>query len=144
MPSQGGNGGQGGPWGSRDAPPDIDALLRQWQARLKQFLPSGNPSGLIIVVGLAVAGLLAWTAHYTVPSDSVAVVQRFGKYLKDVPAGIALQIAVRYRCRDDCPRQAAIEAGIRLYDPGRHAIRTRVLAMGGRRRSARRRWSPVT
>lgn len=92
MPSQGGNGGQGGPWGSRGTPPDIEALIRQWQARLKQFLPGGGPSGLIIVAVLAGAGLLAWTAYYTVPSDSVAVVQRFGKYLKDVPAGLHFKL----------------------------------------------------
>jgi membrane protease subunit HflK len=66
--------------------------MRQWRARLKPFLPSGGPSGLIIVVVLAVAGLLAWTAYYTVPSDSVAVVQRFGKYLKDVPAGLHFKL----------------------------------------------------
>lgn len=92
MPSQGGNGGQGGPWGSGGTPPDIEALIRQWQARLKQFLPGGGPSGLIIVAVLAGAGLLAWTAYYTVPSDSVAVVQRFGKYLKDVPAGLHFKL----------------------------------------------------
>jgi membrane protease subunit HflK len=92
MPSQDTNGGQGGPWGSRGTPPDIQDLKRQWQARLKRFLPSGGPSGLIIVVVLTVAGLLAWTAYYTVPSDSVAVVQRFGKYLKDVPAGLHFKL----------------------------------------------------
>ena len=92
MPSQGGNGGRGGPWGGTGTPPDIEALIRQWLARLKQFLPSGGPSGLIIVAVLAVAGLLAWTAYYTVPSDSVAVVQRFGKYLKDVPAGLHFKL----------------------------------------------------
>ena len=34
----------------------------------------------------------AWTAYYTVPSDSVAVVQRFGKYLKDVPPGLHFKL----------------------------------------------------
>lgn len=42
---------------------------------------------------LAVAVLLgSWTAFYTVPSDSVAVVQRFGKYLKDVSPGLHLKL----------------------------------------------------
>ena len=92
MPSQGGNGGQGGPWGSTGTPPDIEALVRQWQARLKQFVPGGGPRGLIVVAVLVAVGLLAWTAYYTVPSDSVAVVQRFGKYLKDVPAGLHFKL----------------------------------------------------
>jgi membrane protease subunit HflK len=34
----------------------------------------------------------AWTAYYTVPSDSVAVVQRFGKYLKDVQPGLHFKL----------------------------------------------------
>lgn len=35
---------------------------------------------------------LGWTAYYTVPSDSVAVVQRFGQYLKDVPSGLHFKL----------------------------------------------------
>ena len=43
-------------------------------------------------VVLALAGLGAWTAYYTVPSDSVAVVQRFGKYIKNVPPGLHFKL----------------------------------------------------
>ena len=46
---------------------------------------SGRPRRIIVIAILALIALGAWTAYYTVPSDSVAVVQRFGKYLKDVP-----------------------------------------------------------
>jgi membrane protease subunit HflK len=92
MPSQDGNRGQSGPWDSRNTPPDIDEFARQAQARLKQFLPRGGTSGLAAVAVLAVIGLLASTAFYTVPSDSVAVVQRFGQYLKDVPAGLHFKL----------------------------------------------------
>ncbi|MGB5260067.1 MAG: FtsH protease activity modulator HflK [Gammaproteobacteria bacterium] len=92
MPSQHGNGGQGGPWGSGATPPDLEALVRQGQARLGQMLPGGSPSGIIVLVLLALAGLGAWTAYYTVPSDSVAVVQRFGKYLKEVPPGLHFKL----------------------------------------------------
>ena len=41
---------------------------------------------------LVLVGLGLWTAYYTVPSDSVAVVQRFGKYLKDVPPGLHFKL----------------------------------------------------
>src|SRR4029078_13161336 len=34
----------------------------------------------------------AWTSYYTVPSDSVAVVQRFGKYLDQVPPGLHFKL----------------------------------------------------
>jgi membrane protease subunit HflK len=40
---------------------------------------------LILVAG-------AWTAYYTVPSDSVAVVQRFGQYLKEVQPGLHFKL----------------------------------------------------
>jgi membrane protease subunit HflK len=92
MPSQYGNGGQGGPRGSGGTPPDLEGLVRQGLDRLKQLLPSGGPSGVIVLAVLVLAGLGAWTAYYTVPSDSVAVVQRFGKYLKEVPPGLHFKL----------------------------------------------------
>ena len=81
-----------GPWGGGGKPPDFDDLLRQGQDWLKQRLPSGGASGFIVVAVLLVAALGAWTAYYTVPSDSVAVVQRFGKYLKEVPPGLHFKL----------------------------------------------------
>src|SRR6516165_4054834 len=93
MPAQNGNGGRGGPWGSGDRPgTDIENLVRQGQDRLKQTIPSGVPRLGIVLVVLALVGLTAWTAYYTVPSDSVAVVQRFGKYLKDVEPGLHFKL----------------------------------------------------
>lgn len=87
MPSQGSNDGRSGA-----APRDLEEVIRQGQARLKQMLPNGAPGGLIVVAILLAASLFAWTAYYTVPSDSVAVVQRFGKYLKDVPSGLHFKL----------------------------------------------------
>ncbi len=93
MPSQNGNRGQGNPWGSgTKSPPDIDDLVRQGQDRLRKMLTGGGPRGVIFLVIIALAGLGAWTAYYTVPSDSVAVVQRFGKYLKDVEPGLHFKL----------------------------------------------------
>ena len=59
---------------------------------MKTILPGGGPSGLIGVLIVVLVGLGAWTSYYTVPSDSVAVVQRFGEYLKDVPAGLHFKL----------------------------------------------------
>ncbi len=93
MTSQNGDGGRGDPWGSGAKPgPDIEDLVRQGQDRLKQIMLSRGPRGVIVLAVLAVAGLGAWTAFYTVPSDSVAVVQRFGKYVKDVPPGLQFKL----------------------------------------------------
>src|SRR6202140_1306840 len=93
MQSQNGNGGPGGPWGGGPKPrSDVDALVRQGQERLTQLLPSGGLRPVTLLAVLALLGLVAWTTYYTVPSDSVAVVQRFGKYLKDVPSGPAFKL----------------------------------------------------
>jgi modulator of FtsH protease HflK len=92
MPWQNGNGPSGDPWGSGATPPDLADLVRKGQDRLKQFLPGGGPRSAIVLTILALAGLAAWTAYYTVPSDSVAVVQRFGKYLKDVQPGLHFKL----------------------------------------------------
>ena len=93
MPSQNGNGGQSGPWGGGSKPgADLEDLVRRGQGRLKQIMPGGGPRGVIILAVLALIAWGAWSAYYTVPSDSVAVVQRFGKYLKDVPPGLHFKL----------------------------------------------------
>ncbi|MFC1685191.1 FtsH protease activity modulator HflK, partial [Pseudomonadota bacterium] len=81
-------------WGSsaNANPPDIEDLIRQGQDRIKQILPAGGPRGAILLAAAVLVGLGAWTAYYTVPSDSVAVVQRFGKYLEDVPPGLHFKL----------------------------------------------------
>jgi membrane protease subunit HflK len=90
MPSQNGS---GDPWDSgAKVGSDIEHLVRQGQDRLKQMMPSGGPRGLIVLAVLALVGLAAWISYYTVPSDSIAVVQRFGKYLKDVPSGLHFKL----------------------------------------------------
>src|ERR1700732_1189974 len=93
MPSQNDNGGRGGPWGSGANPrSDIEKMVQEGQDRLKQIMPTGGPRGAIVLALLALVGLGVWTAYFTVPSDSVAVVQRFGKYLKDVPPGLHFKL----------------------------------------------------
>jgi len=91
MPSQKGNGGQ---WnaGTNTGPPNLEDLILQLQKRFKNIMPKGGPSGIIILVLLLLGGLGLWTAYYTVPSDSVAVVQRFGQYLKNVPPGLHFKL----------------------------------------------------
>ena len=91
MPTSNNNGG--GPWNSRSRPgTNIEDLVQQGQNQLRQIIPGGSPRGIIIIIILALIGLGAWTAYYTVPSDSVAVVQRFGKYLKEVPPGLHFKL----------------------------------------------------
>jgi membrane protease subunit HflK len=46
----------------------------------------------MFVVVVALLGTVSWSCFYTVPSDSVAVVQRFGRHLRDVPPGLHFKL----------------------------------------------------
>ncbi len=65
-----------------------------WQEldRVIQVLKDGGPRRIVILAVVALAAMCAWTSLYTVPSDSVAVVQRFGKYLKEVSPGLQFKL----------------------------------------------------
>jgi membrane protease subunit HflK len=115
MPSQHGN---GGPWGSGGTPPDLEVLVRQGQDRLGRMLTGGGPRGLIVLALLALAGLGAWTAYYTVPSDSVAVVQRFGKYLKEVPPGLHFKLPLGIDAATIVPVKRQLKQEFGFTTPG--------------------------
>jgi membrane protease subunit HflK len=94
MPWQNDNATPRGPWGRGIKPAsDIEDVIRQGQDRLKQIMPGGGGlRGGVVLALLALVAVGAWTAYYTVPSDSVAVVQRFGKYLEEVPPGLHFKL----------------------------------------------------
>jgi len=73
-------------------PSNNEDRVRAAQDRLEQMLLGGGTAGAIALAAVALAGLAAWTSFYTVPSDSVAVVQRFGKYLKETPPGLQVKL----------------------------------------------------
>jgi membrane protease subunit HflK len=52
------------------------------------------PRGGLFVYALVafLAAALGWAAVYAVPSDSVGVLQRFGKYLREVPPGLHFKL----------------------------------------------------
>jgi len=92
---QNGNGGKSGSPGSGASPgSELQQLLGQGQAGLKQIMAGGGAFSGIAVIAIALLLFGAWTAYYTVPSDSVAVVQRFGKFLKDVQPGLHFKFPV--------------------------------------------------
>jgi membrane protease subunit HflK len=92
MSPQNGNGSQGDSWAGRGSPSDLGELFRQGKAQFGQMLPGGSTRGALIIALVVLVGVAAWSAYYTVPSDSVAVVQRFGKYLKEVPPGLHFKL----------------------------------------------------
>ena len=93
MARKNGGGDKDNPWESGGSlPPDVEDLFRQGRNQIKNALPKGVPRGLLGYALAALVVFVVWTAYYTVPSDSVAVVQRFGKYLKEVPPGLHFKI----------------------------------------------------
>jgi len=100
MSSQSGGGGRG-PWGggqgwqSRSGS-GLEALIRRAQDGLRRIMPHGGAPGggrgVLLIFCLLLAAVVAWTCFYTVPSDSVAVVQRFGKYLESVEPGLHFKL----------------------------------------------------
>ncbi|MFT6011807.1 MAG: membrane protease subunit HflK, partial [Candidatus Azotimanducaceae bacterium] len=73
-------------------PPNLEKLL---EGAFSKINPFSNGGGLGSIISIALVVLTAfglWTTYYTVPSDSVAIVQRFGKYLKEVPPGLHFKL----------------------------------------------------
>ncbi|MGR8949711.1 MAG: FtsH protease activity modulator HflK [Gammaproteobacteria bacterium] len=93
MSSADGNGGQNGPWGDGGSkPPDLDVIMRQGQDQFRKLMPGGSSRNILLLIGLILMIIGFKTAYYTVPSDSVAVLQRFGKHLKEVSPGLHFKI----------------------------------------------------
>ncbi len=119
MPSQNGNGGQSGPWGGGSKlGADLEDLVRRGQGRLKQIMPGGGTRGVIILAVLALIAWGGWSAYYTVPSDSVAVVQRFGKYLKDVPPGLHFKLPLGIDAATIVPVKRQLKQEFGFTTPG--------------------------
>jgi len=92
MPSNN-NDDRGTPWGGKPpSPPDIDQIIQQGIGKIKSALPGGGVTGPLSLFAFVLLIVSLWSAYYTVPSDSVAVVQRFGMYLKEVPPGLHFKL----------------------------------------------------
>lgn len=58
----------------------------------QKLLPAGKLKSVFIIFGVLLLALTAYTSLYTVPSDSVAVVLRFGKFEVIKPSGLHFKI----------------------------------------------------
>ena len=91
----GGSGGGGGNGSGRGpTPPDIDKIIREFQEKIKKFLPGGSSSGgKQAVLVLIILGFV-WLASglYRVLPDEQGVVLRFGKFVKTTQPGLNYHI----------------------------------------------------
>jgi modulator of FtsH protease HflK len=92
MQSQNGSGPSSPGGGAARPMPGIEHLLRQLRDRFPRNPEGRGLSRLVLVAALALVVIGAWTSYYAVPSDSVAVVQRFGKFLDSVPPGLHFKL----------------------------------------------------
>lgn len=108
-----------GPWGGRSSRgDDLEKLIRQMQEPFRQLMPSGSPRTITILALFALVALGAWSAYYTVPSDSVAVVQRFGKYLKQVPPGLHFKLPLSIDAATIVPVKRQLKQEFGFTTPG--------------------------
>lgn len=93
--------------------PNITELLEAGRERLQKLTP-----GAPIAAGLFVLIFVAWPAVYTVPSDSVGVVQRFGKYLEQVPPGLHLKLPLGIDAATIVPVKRQLKQEFGFATPG--------------------------
>jgi modulator of FtsH protease HflK len=90
-------GGAGGPWGQGPAgggpPPDLEEILRRSQDKLRQAVPGGTGFLVTFVIFVILAAALAWFGFAVrVNPDERAVVQRFGKFDRELSYGLNFRL----------------------------------------------------
>ena len=89
-PPGGSGSGSGNGSGRGPTPPDVDKIIREFQEKIKKFLPGGSSSGgKQAVLVLIILGFV-WLASglYRVLPDEQGVVIQFGKYTKTTQPGL--------------------------------------------------------
>ena len=97
MPWENNSGGDRGPWGggpnrrprrgSGPNEPNIDELIEQMRRRMREVLPGGGRSSMLVVLAVL---LTFWglSGFYRVQADEQGVVLRFGKFLTQTSPGL--------------------------------------------------------
>jgi membrane protease subunit HflK len=139
MPWNNQSGGGGGPWGPKNqgpwgsgpqgGPPDLEAILRRSQEKLKSVLPTGGGNiglkGIAFIVLVAV-GVWLLTGFYTVQPAEVGIEQVFGAYRGKKLQGLQYNFPYPIGSVTKLPvaRRNTLEIGIRTaVDPRRATTR---------------------
>jgi membrane protease subunit HflK len=104
-------------------------LLRRSQDKIKNVLPGGSLGGRIGIVIALVVGLGLWLASgfFVVQPGELGVVQRFGKYVRDTPAGLGYTwpYPIGSVQKVNIERINRIDVGMRIVDDARRGTTTR-------------------
>ena len=88
---------------------------------------------MILIFGLLLVAFAIWSGVYTVPSDSVAVVQRFGKCLKEVQPGPNFKMPLGVDVATIVPVKRQLKHRNSASRPRAPPIRSRARRTGRRR-----------
>ena len=80
-------------------------------------LPSARNFSAVPVI-LVLLGITAWSSWYTVPSDSVAILQRFGKLQAEVPPGLHFKIPLGVDVATILPVKRQLKQEFGFYTDG--------------------------
>ena len=112
---KGGNNGKNPPSGS-----DLEKLVNHVIEKFN-LARQGSPRVVFLIILAAITILGTGTAFYTVPSDSVAVVQRFGKYYKDVSPGLHFKLPLGIDTATIVPVKRQLKQEFGFATPGASA-----------------------
>lgn len=112
------NGPPKDPWTSSQRPlATLTERINQNLIPLRKFLP-GGPKPFLYSLVIAVLAFAVWTSLYTVPSDSVAVVQRFGRYVNQVPPGLHVKFPLGIDAATIVPIKRQLKQEFGFSTPG--------------------------
>lgn len=91
-----GKGGKKDPWKQGDQPPDLDEVFQNLTGKLRSLFGggggrqsgSGGGGGFLPIIALVVVAWVAWDAVHIIDETERGVVQRFGKYTRELDPGI--------------------------------------------------------
>lgn len=88
--------------GEEAPPPEREAIVREasrvrtalhrFTRSVRKQLPAPGPKLIVAIATVGLAATIGSTSYYTVPSDSVAILQRFGRYVGEVPPGLHFKL----------------------------------------------------
>mgnify|MGYP000847612253 CR=1 FL=1 len=118
------------PWGGGNkSPPNLNKLFKAF-FNTKNNTPDNKPVTFVLILSLFIVLLSIWSSIYTVPSNSVAVIQRFGKFSHIEQPGLHFKLPLNIDTSTivAVKRQLKQEFGfstsnnVRRNQPSRHSL----------------------
>lgn len=103
---------------NKDGPPDIDKAAQKLLLKYQKLIPKGKYKNLLVILSTLLLIAAGYTSVYTVPSDSVAVVLRFGKFEAILPSGLHLKLPLGIDLVNIVPTKRQLKQEFGFSTPG--------------------------